>query len=131
MLASYYSDFVTKRWIGTAKKANTGSDLAGLLLKVDFSNPTPDNFYALKSLFICATGLGGESGESLEKLKKRVRDGKLDRDAILRGLGDQLFYITALAIMLGSDLSGVIEANVEKLEDRAARGVMHGEGDYR
>ena len=50
-------------------------------------------------------GLGGESGEVLEKFKKILRDQKgeiteVDKQAIIKELGDILWYVTAVAHLL-------------------------------
>lgn len=84
--------------------------------------------------------LAGESGEVAEKLGKAMRDGgwtpgtPLDdatRDALVKELGDVLWYVASVAVDLGSSLDEVAERNVEKLADRAARGAIHGSGDDR
>lgn len=81
-------------------------------------------------------GLSGESGEILEKFKKILRDkkGKLsdeDKTEILKELGDVLWYVNAIAHLLGSDIEYVAQANIEKLASRKQRGVLHGNGDNR
>lgn len=77
-------------------------------------------------------GLVGEAGEVAEKTKKLLRDSsKLDRDDIIKEIGDVVFYATALANYFDSSLAEVIEINMSKLNDRAARGVIKGSGDNR
>lgn len=79
-----------------------------------------------------ALGLVGEAGEFADKVKKAWRNGTpLDRMAALRELGDVLWYVTAAARDLGSSLSLVAVLNLDKLADRAARGVIKSEGDDR
>lgn len=94
---------------------------------------------AERDLFIAGCGLIGETGEIVELLKKRVRDGVLDREKLLLELGDALFYLTRLAQFedgpaeliamahaaffnllreLGFALAEVSRANVVKLEAR-------------
>lgn len=85
----------------------------------------------LRDLYIMATGLGGETGEVLEKLKKYVRDGTECRDAMLLELGDVLFYVTRIAQQFGWSLDEVMKANVAKLKNRAARKTLAGSGDER
>ncbi len=81
-------------------------------------------------------GLAGESGEVLEKFKKILRDkrGVLtdeDKVEIVKELGDILWYVNAVAHLLGSDLDHVASANIEKLASRKERDLLHGSGDNR
>lgn len=77
-------------------------------------------------------GLVGEAGEVAEKIKKYLRDKtKVSQKEIVKELGDVIFYATALANFFYSNLPEVIEANMAKLDDRAARGVIKGSGDNR
>lgn len=76
---------------------------------------------SLRDLFIVTAGLGGETGEALEHLKKYVRDGKLNHNELDLELGDVLYYLTCICLMTGTDLERVMEANIEKLEKRAAK----------
>lgn len=92
-----------------------------------------DQAYVLMYL---SMGLAGETGEVIEKLKKIVRnDGGVvsesKRDDLAKELGDVLWYLSQLAETLGLSLSGVAEKNIEKLSDRAMRGVIKSEGDDR
>jgi NTP pyrophosphatase (non-canonical NTP hydrolase) len=77
-------------------------------------------------------GMMGEAGEASEKVKKWLRgDRELDKQELIKELGDVLWYITALADDLDSSLEAVLLANVNKLSDRKERGVVHGDGDSR
>jgi NTP pyrophosphatase (non-canonical NTP hydrolase) len=81
-------------------------------------------------------GLVGESGEVAEKFKKWVRDlgsdeAKIDRPGIAKELGDVLWYLAVLADYLDLSLDDIATANLTKLADRHARGVLHGNGDNR
>lgn len=79
-----------------------------------------------------ALGLCGEAGEISEKVKKWLRgDKELDKEALLKELGDPLWYITSLADDLGFTLQDVVDANIEKLNSRKDRGVLKGSGDNR
>lgn len=87
-------------------------------------------------IIMWALGLGGESGEVLDKVKKifRDRDGEYtlaDMHAIKSELGDVLWYVTALADSLSISLNDVALQNLIKLRDRQSRGVIQGEGDER
>jgi NTP pyrophosphatase (non-canonical NTP hydrolase) len=83
------------------------------------------------ALVYCALGLGGEAGEYSEKVKKLIRDGKLDRPLALKELGDVLWYLTRSANELGYSLVDVAQVNIVKLHDRRNRGVIQGSGDER
>ena len=81
-------------------------------------------------------GLTGEAGETADKVKKILRDkgghaSDADREEIIKELGDVLWYVANVARCLGVDLSEVAKKNVEKLESRQKRNMLHGEGDNR
>ncbi|MFA4844991.1 MAG: nucleoside triphosphate pyrophosphohydrolase family protein [Patescibacteria group bacterium] len=89
-----------------------------------------------KNLYYPALGLGGETGEVLNKVKKVMRDhgGQVTeefREILKSELGDVLWYVAALATELGLNLDDVAQANVEKLLSRKKRGVLNGSGDDR
>ena len=97
-----------------------------------FKNEIPQEQW----LFYCALGLGGESGEYLEKLKKNLRDhgGIISEDQrrlMLLELGDVFFYLVANAKRLGSNLEEVADMNRAKLLARRAAGTIKGSGDER
>lgn len=73
-----------------------------------------------------AIALGGEVGEVLNEVKKEMRNGEDRRYKILNELGDTLYYLTALAHDYGFSLANVIEANKEKLDERAKHGTIAG-----
>ena len=78
-----------------------------------------------------ALGLAAEAGEVANKVKKILRDGKLDRDAIADEVGDCLWYIAALCRDLNVDMETVAYNNLEKLHGRKKRGTLRGNGDKR
>lgn len=90
-----------------------------------------DNKDPMRSLFIMTVGLGGETGEVLEKIKKFVRDGTWDRDLVIKELGDVAFYWARICRHFDIQPSEVLQANIDKLEGRRARGTMRGSGDTR
>ncbi len=83
-----------------------------------------------------ALGVAGEAGEFADKIKKILRDKKgaftdEDRDAIIKELGDVLWYVALVSLYLDVPLSEVAERNIEKLASRAQRNALKGEGDER
>jgi NTP pyrophosphatase (non-canonical NTP hydrolase) len=66
-----------------------------------------------------ALGLCGEAGEVADTLKKSLFQGhELDRDVVLKELGDVLWYVAQLCEALGLNMATVMESNVEKLRRR-------------
>lgn len=86
---------------------------------------------AFRSLFIMSLGLSGEVGEVMEKIKKYIRDGELNKDGLKKEFGDALFYLVRLMREFGMQPSDVIDENIAKLDSRRARGVQRGSGDNR
>ena len=78
-----------------------------------------------------ALGLNGEAGEVADKIKKHLRDGKLDIGGIIYELGDVCWYVARLADSLGYSLEDVLAINNAKLESRKTRDVLTGNGDNR
>ena len=70
-----------------------------------------------------ALGLTGEAGEVAEHVKKHLfHDTPLDRDAVVKELGDVLWYVAAMAGALGIPLAEVGETNIAKLRRRYPEG---------
>lgn len=84
-----------------------------------------------ESIVYTALGLVGESGEVAEKVKKWIRDGKWNREDVIKEVGDVLWYIAALSAELGYTLEHVALMNLDKLRDRKENGKIGGEGDHR
>lgn len=76
-------------------------------------------------------GLGGEAGEVLEKVKKKIRDGKFNEDEVAKELGDVLWYLARLADAIHRPLSSIARLNYDKLSSRKERNVLQGSGDNR
>jgi len=88
----------------------------------------------LYGLIYVALGLSGEAGELANKVKKILRDAKTVeevRAALTDELGDVLWYAARLASELNTSFSEVARRNIEKLQSRAARGKVTGDGDNR
>ena len=74
--------------------------------------------YDLRDNYIMTAGLGGETGEVLEILKKSVRDGKFDKDHLTEELGDVFYYLTMICTVHKISLREVVDMNIDKLEKR-------------
>ena len=84
-----------------------------------------------KALEYLALGLTSEAGEVAGKVKKIIRDGKGNKEAIAYEIGDVLWYCAVLASELGVSLNTIMKKNLEKLHDRHMRGTLQGSGDSR
>ena len=111
-------------------------ELAISMKKFEETFPDVDNdLFTL--VWLAYDGLGlGEAGEVQGKIKKIIRDNggivtPEARDAIKDELGDTLWYIASMCQTLGITLGDVATANIRKLHDRRARGVLEGSGDKR
>ena len=99
-----------------------------------FSKDPEDKEMGERDLAIMGLGIAGEAGEVVEKIKKDIRDGKhipVDRQAILKELGDVVFYAVTIARYYGFTFSDILRANYEKLMSRRERGTERGSGDNR
>ncbi|MFA5023755.1 MAG: nucleoside triphosphate pyrophosphohydrolase family protein [Patescibacteria group bacterium] len=87
--------------------------------------------------FIYATlGMMGEAGEVAKKIKKVWRDkGKkiepADRDEIKKEMGDVLWYLAQLGLILDLELEDIAQTNLAKTASRLERHVINGTGDNR
>ena len=88
-------------------------------------------------LAILGLGLAGETGETVDKVKKLINNDSCiltdeKKVLIVSELGDVLWYLSQLAAEIGSSLDEVAQKNIQKLADRARRGlVVSGVGDTR
>lgn len=82
-------------------------------------------------IFYLSLGLTSEAGEIAGKVKKYIRDGKLDPGAIAYELGDVAWYLARLADAMGYTFEDILQINYSKLTKRKEEGVLHGSGDYR
>ena len=111
---STYSDFVTK------VTSEPSIDLDAL--KKSFVNIEESSSIKMPRLLTAALGLGSETGEFVEIVKKMVLQGKpASEDNIFhmkRELGDIMWYWTTACASLGLDPYEVINENQKKLEAR-------------
>lgn len=88
------------------------------------------------ALYYLGLGIAGEAGEVAEKIKKILRnDNGVVTDEkkleLKKELGDILWYMAQVGVVLGFEFDDVAETNLIKLQDRLDRGVLKSEGDNR
>lgn len=95
-------------------------------------------------------GLQAEVGEIADKIAKWVRKGICRivnnrlvfntsdeevvneyQEELAKEIGDCLWFVALLSLLLGYTLEEVGQMNIDKLKDRAQRGVIDGNGDNR
>ena len=68
-------------------------------------------------------GLCGEAGEAIDIVKKHLAQvHELDREALVKELGDVAWYLAETAYALGVPLEDVLQKNIEKLKARYPQG---------
>jgi NTP pyrophosphatase (non-canonical NTP hydrolase) len=68
-------------------------------------------------------GLCGESGEVIDIVKRHLAQGhELDREKIIKELGDVAWYMAEIATVLDVELEEVLVQNIEKLKKRYPEG---------
>ncbi|MAN85006.1 MAG: pyrophosphatase [Gammaproteobacteria bacterium] len=109
-----YCDFVTKVTSGPSLKIED--------LKTSLDEIQENSNIDVPRLLTAALGLGSETGEFVEIVKKMVLQGKpADKDNIFhmkRELGDVMWYWATACMSLGLDPVEVIKENQKKLEAR-------------
>lgn len=87
-----------------------------------------------------AMGIAGEAGEVCDKVKKYWRNHGIKtgqtlsinhKAALVKEIGDVLWYCAALASEMGVDLGDIMTENIAKLQNRQKRGTIKSEGDNR
>ena len=72
-------------------------------------------------------GLCGESGEAIDIVKKWMAHGhELDKDHLIKELGDIAWYLAEAATALDISLEDIFQANIEKLKKRYPEGFQTG-----
>jgi NTP pyrophosphatase (non-canonical NTP hydrolase) len=85
----------------------------------------PDADYSATAIMLVwnALGLAGEAGEVADTIKKAVfHQHGLNRDELIKELGDVLWYVAALCSKLDVSLADVMERNITKLQQRYPNG---------
>lgn len=114
-----------------AKVTHNDFDAYGAWTKTRWFSKGETEINGEHNLAIMSLGIAGEAGEVAEKMKKVIRDGTIDKPAILKELGDVVFYVCMIADYFGFTPSQILAANVDKIEGRAQRGTQRGSGDNR
>ena len=74
-------------------------------------------------LIIGVMGLCGESGEAIDIVKKHLAQGHpLDREGLIKELGDVAWYLAETAYALDVSLEEVFQRNIDKLKARYPEG---------
>lgn len=74
-------------------------------------------------LSIGGLGLAGEAGEVADYIKKVVgHNHPLDRDTLVKELGDVLWYVAEICSTVGVDMADVAQRNIDKLRARYPEG---------
>ena len=77
-------------------------------------------------------GLCGEAGEAIDIVKKHLAQGhELDREKLIKELGDVAWYLAELAMVLEVDLDTILTNNIKKLAKRYPEGFKEEDSIYR
>lgn len=113
--ANVISRVVTGARYGNVLDASRVTSIYPLLVEKTCRNDLP--FKA--QLENAVMGLCGESGEVIDLVKKTIFQGHpLDVNHLVEEIGDVLYYLTWLSILLEVDMSEVAFENMRKLTDR-------------
>ena len=82
-------------------------------------------------LYYLSLGLTSEAGEVSGKIKKLIRDGKLDIGNLAYELGDCFWYLARLCDAIGYEPEDVLTININKLLKRKESNTLSGNGDNR
>lgn len=85
----------------------------------------PDHNFSGNDLMLmwCTLGLTGESGEVAEHIKKAIcHQHGLDRDKLIKELGDVLWYVAGIASLIDAPLAEIMRRNIDKLTQRYPNG---------
>ena len=82
-------------------------------------------------LYYLSLGLTSEAGEVAGKIKKLIRDGKLDIGNLAYELGDCFWYLARLCDAIGYEPEDILTININKLLKRKENNTLTGSGDVR
>lgn len=76
--------------------------------------------------------MAGEAGEVADSIKKMVfHQHGVDREVLIKELGDVLWYVAALCTKLGVSLGDVMALNIDKLRVRYPAGYSSADSQQR
>ena len=76
-----------------------------------------------KRMAHAALGMSGETGETVDIVKKHIIYGKeLDKSKVIEECGDILYYMAVLLDTVGSDIDSALFENYKKLSRRYSAG---------
>lgn len=82
-------------------------------------------------LYYLSLGLVSEAGEVAGKVKKLIRDSKLDIGNLAYELGDVFWYLVRLCDAIGYAPDDIMLININKLLRRKENDTLQGSGDHR
>ena len=111
------------RFHGDVNKYLAATDLTAIYPEAGTGSET--------ELFYLSLGLTSEAGEVAGKIKKYIRDGKLDVGNIAYELGDVFWYLVRMCDAIGYSPEDVMDININKLIKRKQTNTLSGDGDHR
>ena len=82
---------------------------------------TDENYHP--QLAMCGLGVSGEAGEITDEIKKICfHDHKIDKQQLMKEMGDVLWYLAHLCRILGVSFDEVAQMNIDKLKKRYPNG---------
>ena len=102
----------------------------------DYQKTAKETAIYKDGIFYPVLGLCGESGEVADKIKKIYRDNngiisEDNKEQLVKEMGDVLWYLANMATDLNVTLEDVARKNLEKIQIRQQKNLIHGEGDNR
>ena len=106
-----------KEYVALAMRTNDGKCSDRLLNKINHGEVDAGG------ILNGCLGLAGETGETLDMIKKWVFHEKdLDLDHLEKEIGDVMWYVAMICYSFGFDLDEILQKNVDKLKARYPEG---------
>ena len=88
---------------------------------------------ACPELLLRVVELNEEAGEVAGKIKRYYNGHKSppEEQEVMKELGDVMWNVARICTLLGTNLSAVMQMNIDKLNQRAQNGTIIGTGDER